>query len=196
LWLHSRSVSSWAAAGWREKPVNQQPCAFVDAKSGAALERVLIVPKYSSSKRVEWCGSGLHDAVLFLGIPVYLSTGRLLASSQPDSSGLFLARPGDFSVGHGVGIQRVIVIAPVHRSEWVWQLWERSPFTEVLLEPLSDSEARERDGRLRALFERSQIRGAELTGSELEIFSTIKDFDIDVRFNAAERQMVLDFLTK
>ena len=120
----------------------------------------------------------------------------LLHPRQPDSSGLLLGRPGDYSVGHGVGIQGVIVIAPVHRSVWVWQLWDRSPSAEVPLEPLSDSEARERDGRLRALFERSRIRGAELTGSELETFSTIKDFDIDVRFNAAERQMVLDFLTK
>jgi hypothetical protein len=49
---------------------------------------------------------------------------------------------------------------------------------------------------LRELFERSRIRGAELSESEREIFSTIRDFDIDVRFDAAERQMVLDFLTK
>jgi hypothetical protein len=187
------------SAGKAQLPVNEQPFAFVDAKSGASLERVLIVPKYSSSTGVSsgaGHGPGYTTQSSFLAFPFIYQTGRPFAPTQPDSSRLLLGRPGDFSVGHGVTIQGVIVIAPVHRSVWVWQLWDRSPSAEVPLEPLSDSEARERDGRLRALFERSRIRGAELTGSELETFSTIKDFDIDVRFNAAERQMVLDFLTK
>jgi hypothetical protein len=187
------------AAEKAQLPVNPQPFAFVDARSGAPLERVLIVPKYSSSTGVSsgaGHGPGYMTQSSFLAFPFIYQTGRHFAPTQPDSSGLLLGRPGDFFVGHGVIIQGVIVIAPVHRAVWVWQLWDRVPSAEVPLQPLSDSEARERNGRLRTLFEKSRIRGAELTGSELEIFSTIKDFDIDVRFNAAERQTVLDLLTK
>jgi hypothetical protein len=187
------------SAGKAQLPVNEQPFAFVDAKSGARLERVLIVPKYSSTTGVSsgaGHGPGYSTQSSFLASPFIYHSGRPFAPTQPDSSGLLLGRPGDFFVGRGVSIQGVTVVAHVHRSVWVWQLWDRSPSTEVPLVPLSDSEARERNSRLRELFKRSRIRGAELTESERETFSTIKDFDIDVRFNATERQMVLDFLTK
>jgi hypothetical protein len=132
----------------------------------------------------------------FLAFPFVYETGTLFTPTQPESSGLLVGRPGDLFVGHSVSIQGVIVIAPAHRPVWVWQLWDRSPSTKVPLEPLSESGAREQNRRLQAVFGMSPIRGSELTEPERQIFSTIKDSEIDVLFSGAEQQLVRDFLTK
>jgi hypothetical protein len=190
-------VAGCMPAGKAQLPVNEQPLAFVDGRSGAALERVLIIPKYSSSRGVSsgaGHGPGSMTQTSFLAFPFIYRTGDPFVPAQPDSSGLLLG-PHLF-VGHGVTIKGVIVVAPAHRSVWVWQLWDRSPSTKVPLEPLSDSEARERDRRLRALFDTSRIRGSELTEAERELFNTIEDSDIDVRFTVAEKQQVREFLLK
>lgn len=187
------------SVGKDQLTISHQPFAFVDAKSGATLDRVLIVPKYLTSTGVSsgaGHGPGYMSNASFLAFPFVYGAGEAFAPAQPDSKGLVIGRPGDFFVGRGVSIRGVIVIVPGYRSEWVWPLWERAPNTKVLLQPLPAVEADEHLRRLQGLLGGSRIRGAELSDSEREMFSTIKDFDIDVHFNPSEQQLIRGFLIK
>ena len=190
-------LAGCTSAGHAQLPLNQQPFAFVDAKSGEPIGRVLIVPEYSSSKGVAsgaGHGPGYMTHSLSVAFPFVYSTGERFAVTQPDSKGLVLGRPAVVFVGQGVSVKGVIVIAPGYRSLWLWKLWERPTNTRVPLEPLNHNEAELHRRRLNDLLGAARISGAELTEPERLMFSVIKDFDIDVRFNEAERQLVRSFL--
>lgn len=186
------------SAGKAQLPIDQKPLAIVDAATGVTLERVLILPRYMSSKGVSTGtghGPGYMAESSFLALPFVYLTGTPFAPVQPESTGL-LVGPVGFFVGRGVTIQGAIAVAPAHRPAWVWELWDRSPASKVLLEPLSESEARQRNARLRSLLAARRIRGSDLTEAERDAFGMAADSALDVRFSPAEQQLVRDFLTK
>jgi hypothetical protein len=193
--LSASVLAACGSAGNAQLPVPQQPLAFVDAVSKTPIERVLIVPKYTSTKGVSTGaghGPGYMKDSSFLAFPFVYRAGTPFEPAQPDSKGM-LVGPLLF-VGEGVLIDGVVAIAPGYRPTRIWQLWDRAPGERLTLEPLGAPEAAAQDARLRSLFETKTLRSTDMTQVERDAFNWTDA--IDVRFSDVERQTVRAFLTR
>jgi hypothetical protein len=190
-------LGACTSAGKAQIPVDRQPFEVADARTGTAIPRVLIVPKYSVSTGVSTGaghGPGYMTDSRFVASPIVYESGHPFTVPQPDSKGL-IGPLGTIFIGRGVTLDGVMVVAPGYRGRWIWQLWERTPYEKIQLDRLGDAEADQQRRRMLALFAAPRIRGIDLTEPERDLFSVIKAFDIDVRFDSSERQLVRDFLT-
>ena len=173
-------------------PVNEKPISFVDARSGSPLESVLLIPKYSASTGISTGaghGPGRMTDRIFIASPIIYHAGQPLRVKQPRSIGLML--PPLIFVGQGIHLHGVTVFAPGYDGAWIWSLWERKPDRVELL-PSGDAGAVR--NRQIALLEQSQIRGHELSESELDMFDLIPSFDIEVRFTDDDRRQIREYL--
>jgi hypothetical protein len=185
------------STGRSQRPIPQQPIAFVDASSAATIPRVLIVPKYTTTTGVSTGsghGPGLVTDSRALAAPFIYRPGEPFTPRQPDSRGLLVPAVVLFA-GHGVRLNGIVAVAPGYEATWVFGLWDRPQQMRVPLHRLPDEESRQHLQRLRTLLGESTIRGRELTRSELQLFDSIADFDIDVAFDERERRLVSEFLS-
>jgi hypothetical protein len=174
-------------------PIDEKPIAFIDARSGSSIEKVLLIPKYSASTGLsigagQWPGWMTYR--ICIASPVIYQAGRPLRLRQPRSIGLAL--PPLIFVGQAISIHGATVFAPGYEGAWIWSLWERNP-DHVELLPLGDG-SEDRHNRKLALLERSQIRGQELNKSEMHMFDLAPSLNIDVRFTDEDRQLIREFL--
>jgi hypothetical protein len=180
------------SVGTAQKPVDPKPPRFVDAKTGAQVDPVLVIPKYSTATGVSTGaghGPGLMVDDRFLASPFIYRTGNPFELKMPDSRGFSLG-PVLF-VGRGVVLNGVIVISQSHKAMWWWDLWDRN-LQPLELEPIT--EALSYRQRLLGLLEREEIRGHDLTDEELHAFDLITEFDLKAAFNSDDRRKIREFL--
>ena len=176
-----------------QRPIDEKAIRFVDAQSGATVDRVLLIPQFRKAIGVATGGGhgpGAMSDSLFVAFPVVYRSGDPLQLRQPGSKGLLL--PGTF-IGQGLSIKGVTAIAPGYAGTWLWQLWDRPASLEVPLTPVGERWAVNRD-RLLGQLDRSRIRGADLSDQEREMFSVIPEFSIDVRLEQDDRERVRRFM--
>jgi hypothetical protein len=181
------------SVGTAQKPVDPKPPKFVDAKTSAQVEPVLIIPKYSTATGVS-TGAGHGPGRMvddqFLASPFIYRAGSAFEPKMPDSRGLSLG-PVLF-VGRGMALNGVIVISQNHTALWWWDLWARD-LQPLKLEPIVEASSYRQ--RLLSLLEREEVRGRELTDEELSTFDLITEFDLKVAFSSDDRRKVRAFLT-
>jgi hypothetical protein len=193
LLVVATGVAACGSVGRVQLPIDERPIRFVDAQSGAPIQRVLLIPQYSQSVGVATGGGhgpGAMASSLFVAFPVVYRSGDALQLRQPDSKGLLL--PGGF-IGQGLSIKGVTAIAPGYAGTWLWQLWDRPASLQVPLTPSGDAWVVNRDRLLRQL-DQSRIRGADLSNQEREMFGVIPESAIDVRLGPDDRERVRQFL--
>ena len=184
-----------SSVGQGQRPIDSRPVVFVDAKSGAPVERVLIIPKYGASTGVSTGaghGPGYMRESAFLAFPFVYVAGRPFAVTQPDSNGV-LVGPATLFVGKGVTVGGVVAVTPGYQAAWVWRLWDRSPDAKVPLDPV-DAGVESDTQRWLRLLSSAKVRGADLGEKERRLLSLAPDGELDVRFSDDERQMIAGFL--
>lgn len=177
----------------KQRPIDEKPIRFVDARTGATIETVLLLPQYSTATGVSTGaghGPGAMSHSVFLAFPVVYRSGILLQLQLPSSKGLLL--PGVF-VGKGLTIKGVTILAPGYAGTWLWELWDRPHGYQMALTPWADGAAAKRD-RLLAQLDGSRIRGADLDDQEREMFNLAPQSSIDVRLSKDERERVRQFI--
>jgi len=180
------------SVGPAQRPVDDTPPRFVDARTGTRVEPLLIIPKYGTSTGVSTLGGhgpGRMTAHRFLASPFVYWEGNRFHPSQPDSRGVLVGAA--LFAGKGATLDGVVVISRGHKALWWWDLWERDR-QRLTLQPIDEATAYRR--RLLALLESDDIRGRDLTNDELNIFSLIADYDLKLRFSAGDRRMIREFL--
>jgi hypothetical protein len=181
------------SVGPAQLPLSEKPIEFVDATTGASVERVLIIPQYSVSSGVSTGaghGPGAMAETSFIAFPIVYRTGELLKVRQPDSKGLLL--PGVF-VGRGVSVEGVTVLAPGYLGAWFHKLWERPSGLKVPLTAMTEGWDAHRD-RLIEHLSRARIRGRELNRLESELLNVSPELSIEVRLEEGDRQRIRDLL--
>ncbi len=188
---------SCGSVGQAHRPVDSQPIIFVDAKSGATISRVLVVPQYSSATGVSSGGGhgpGYMVDKSFMSFPMIYLSGETFRPVQPDSTGLLLG-PVVF-VGQGVSLNGITVLASRYKPRYLWDLWDRPRGFKVALEPLAPDEAPNQERRLQGLLEQDRIRSADLTDVEREALVVSADTAVSVRFTSKDRQLVREFFSQ
>jgi hypothetical protein len=176
-----------------QRPIDEKPIRFVDARTGAPIEAVLLLPQYNASTGVSTGGGhgpGAMSYSLYVALPVVYRSGALLQLQLPSSKGVLL--PGVF-VGRGRVLEGVTVLAPGYEGAWLWELWDRPHDFQVALTPWAERAAAKRD-RLLAQLDRSRIRGADLDDQEREMFNVAPPSSIDLRLAKDERERIRQFI--
>ena len=170
--------------GSSQQEIPQTPHTFIDAKTGAAIPHVLIIPRYTSSNGFSSGGGHGPERLgrsMFIAHPFTYRTGTPFAVSQPKAIGIIFGL-GWAWVGYGKRTDGVLVFAPGFKSLWVWDLWGKFDHFRHMLTPLeADDATRERDA-IRSLLDQERLEGSEnerrwAVGNSLTILNQLTDED-------------------
>lgn len=176
-------------------PLSEEPLNLVEAGTGTQVQDVLIVPVYSASVGIALGGGHGPSRISHeesLEAPFAYRHGDPFKLTRPRAFG-FLLGPGLLFIGRANTIKGVVAVSRRHRALWVWALWERSLGAPFEMQPLEEPQAYRK--WLLALFDGDLIKGSDLREEDQRSFSLIPDHNITVKFSAADRKMVREFLT-
>jgi hypothetical protein len=173
-------------------PVSHEPLAIVDIKSRASIERVLVLPRYSSSSGISTLaghGPGAMGDKFYVAHSFVYQQGFPFAPSQPSSTGIVWGWFWGFT-GTGKSIDGVLLVARGYKSLWFYDLWSRSLETKIEMTPLSRQEA------LIELQDIQRLLGSAIINGESTLrWSLGSTYPLYVRIDAHERTAVDAFLS-
>lgn len=173
------------------KRVRTDPVKFFDASTGAPIQEVLVIPRYSSFAGVGVIPEGPARGARreYLASPFVYRAGKPFSPNQPKSTGLMWG--AWVYTGKVIQLEGVLVFAPGYRREWFSDLWPRAlAQRELLLRPSSSqSSSRELQIALESL------QSDKVTAPDECLFwEPSSACPLDVRLRANERELVRSFL--
>jgi hypothetical protein len=181
--------------GLANKRVPKDPRAFTNAKTGAAIGTILVIPRYTS--RSGHSPGSIRDKV-FIAHPFLYRQGTPFALQQPQSAAVIYVWHNEFAfAGAGTTIDGAIVVAPGYKSRWDWDLWTRDEDLwshdgkTRTLTPLAASDASKELQTISVLIDQEV-----LSGPSRDIFSYAGEGPVYVRLTDEEKRMVREFVAE
>jgi hypothetical protein len=172
-------------------PIPTTPVVFVDGKTYEQLDRVLIIPRYSSFRGLSTGaghGPGGGNYRRYLADPFIYKRGELFEPRLPKSTGIIWG-PGWGFTGKGISIDGIAVVARGYRPLWIGDPWGASSRPEpISLMPLPPPDADLEVERILELLRRSK-----LVGMETDPFENFGG-ETDIRFSEAQMTVIEQFL--
>jgi len=181
--------------GRSQLPVPSMPLIVLDSRTFRHLQRVLIIPRYSSFKGAS-SGAGHGPSVgsdrCYLAHPFVYEHGTPFKVNEAKAVGVVWGLGSAFS-GQGISLDGVTVVARGYEPLWFYDLWNQQGATRrqpIELARIPDAETESRTRQLLTL-----LRQPRISDAEARQFGYCGG-EVSTQFTARELRMIEEFIDR